>query len=345
MPEYISRYINLSASRWFPRRIQEVISGTSMRSPVGSLAACARALSREKERERVPEAAGMAVPRINRVQSECVLSVEWQRERRECTRGRKTIRGRRWNKKERERDSRAGCGTRPRGGDSRLVNAIAVERGERREEKVQVSCVEALESRVAFEFFTWLANSSPPLLALAPSQSRDHTLACAGKHPRCISPFNRSRLSFTRFSPPEFRCNFFLSAVLKRVVLSRGCFFIDRSSFRSVDTRWRNKGRLNNGWIGEREREREKDRCEAHLLRQRLWNDYSLLFLCVHRRTRLKLKSTIPFGGGEEVMICRKIKEMDSFSESFLIYGNLKLIETIFDLFKEDKIKALFNSR
>lgn len=68
-----------------------------MRSPVGSLAACARALSRarEKERERVPEAAGMAVPRINRVQSERVLSVEWQRERRECTRGRKTIRGRR----------------------------------------------------------------------------------------------------------------------------------------------------------------------------------------------------------------------------------------------------------
>lgn len=259
MPEYISRYINLSASRWFPRRIQEVISGTSMRSPVGSLAACARALSREKERERVPEAAGMAVPRINRVQSERVLSVEWQRERRECTRGRKTIRGRRWNKKERERDSRAGCGTRPRGGDSRLVNAIAVERGGRREEKVQVSCVEALESRVAFEFFTWLANSSPPLLALSPSQSRDHTLACAGKHPRCISLFNRSRLSFTRFSPPGFRCNFFLSAVLKRVVLSRGCFFIDRSSFRSVDTRWRNKGRLNNGWIGERERERGID--------------------------------------------------------------------------------------
>lgn len=58
-----------------------------------------------------------------------------------------------------------------------------------------------------------------------------------------------------------------------------------------------------------------------------------------------KVKKYDSIRGGEEVMICRKIKEMDSFSESFLIYGNLKLIETIFDLFDEDKIKALFNSR
>lgn len=84
MPEYISRYINLSASRWFPRRIQEVISGTSMRSPVGSLA---RALSRERERERASSRGGGNGSSSNQP---CAIRTctpfEWQRERREYIR-------------------------------------------------------------------------------------------------------------------------------------------------------------------------------------------------------------------------------------------------------------------
>lgn len=66
-----------------------------MRSPVGLLRA--RSLARERERGRVPEAAGMAVPRINRVQSERVLRSSGKGNEGNIVymRGRKTIGGRR----------------------------------------------------------------------------------------------------------------------------------------------------------------------------------------------------------------------------------------------------------
>lgn len=188
---------------------------------VGSLATYARA--RKRERERVPEAAGMAVPRINRVQSERVLCSSGKGNEGNVVyipRGRETVRGRRRNKRERER---VGCGTQrgggeeeEEGGNGRL--AYSGENGGRDKER-KSSLSSCVQTRVACGLRILhgnLARNPPPFYPpLSPSQSRDHTLARAGKYPR-VSPCNVFTAIVTRFRPSSsgdggIDVNFFLS--------------------------------------------------------------------------------------------------------------------------------------
>lgn len=247
MPEYISRYINLSASRWFPRRIQEVISGTSMRSPVGSLA---RALSRERERERASSRGGGNGSSSNQP---CAIRTctpfEWQRERREYSmyeRKEDDWREKVKQERERERDSRVGCGTHPRGGgggggNSRLVNAVAMEGGEEKDRERKSSSFVCGGSRVACGLRilhgTWLAHP-PPSTRFIQRLCHSHVTTPLRVPENTPLYFTFQPLAAVVYAFPSSvslrnRCNFFLTAVLKHFYRVGGSFVFSPSWWRN----------------------------------------------------------------------------------------------------------------
>lgn len=190
----------------------------------------------------------MAVPRINRVQSERVLRSSGKGNEGNIvyTRGRKTTGGRRWNKKERERDSRVGCGTHPRGGgggggNSRLVNAVAMEGGEEKDRERKSSSFVCGGSRVACGLRilhgTWLAHP-PPSTRFIQRLCHSHVTTPLRVPENTPLYFTFQPLAAVVYAFPSSvslrnRCNFFLTAVLKHFYRVGGSFVFSPSWWRN----------------------------------------------------------------------------------------------------------------